>query len=149
MLTVGGFIKTCGICKESDYTIKFKGKLAFAGCENTIGKWGYTISTNFKEEVMKEIMDHGPFVCVMYVCVEWFERYAEGVYDEQHCEKREARIVVIIGYGEDRILGLYWIIKYSRGPGWGENGYMRVARGQNTDRIIWQVFHLNDLSSYR
>jgi C1A family cysteine protease len=36
--------------------------------------------------------------------------------------------VVIVGYGTDASNRPYWIMKNSEGTGWGEHGYMRMAR---------------------
>lgn len=87
-------------------------------------------------------LESGAMVAVMEICPE-FDRYARGVYEDQHCQERVTRIVIIIGYGEDKQLGKYWLIKNSRGPEWGEQGYMRIARGRNTDGITKSVFYLD------
>merc|ERR1712224_1135926 len=39
--------------------------------------------------------------------------------------------VAVVGYGTDDTGGDYWIVRNSWGPGWGENGYIRLARGVN------------------
>lgn len=36
--------------------------------------------------------------------------------------------VVLVGYGTDEELGDFWLIRNSWGTGYGENGYIRLAR---------------------
>jgi len=36
--------------------------------------------------------------------------------------------VVLVGYGTDETLGDYWLVRNSWGTGFGENGYIRLAR---------------------
>jgi len=61
--------------------------------------------------------------------------YGGGVYTSKNC-RNDTRIInhaaTVIGYGYDAPKNLdYWIVKNSWGPGWGEEGYFRIARGVN------------------
>ena len=58
--------------------------------------------------------------------------YSGGVYRHEHCSTDNLdHAVLAIGYGEDRETGEeYWLLKNSWGPGWGEEGYFRLARNQ-------------------
>lgn len=57
--------------------------------------------------------------------------YAGGIYDA--CNVTSPVIdhaVQLVGYGEDN-QGQYWIVRNSWGPTWGENGFIRLKRGQD------------------
>lgn len=56
-----------------------------------------------------------------------FMNYRSGIFSGS-CPGGRDHAVVIIGYGSQNGQN-YWIIRNSWGPGWGENGYMRIARG--------------------
>jgi C1A family cysteine protease len=52
-----------------------------------------------------------------------FTNYKSGVYFEEECPVEEMNhAIVIVGYGSDKALGDYWIIRNSWGRKWGENG---------------------------
>lgn len=72
-----------------------------------------------------------------------FSYYDTGIYHHVYGYARGGHAVTIIGWGEDPKDGtLYWVVRNSWGPGWGETiegnkrngknaGYFRILRGNN------------------
>jgi len=62
-----------------------------------------------------------------------FMLYTQGVYNDTACLSGEGdHLVAVVGYGVDAVTsGNYWILKNSWGIQWGEQGWMRLARGFN------------------
>ncbi|XP_067862481.1 tubulointerstitial nephritis antigen-like [Heptranchias perlo] len=101
----------------------------------------YRLSSNEKE-VMKEVMESGPVQALMEVHEDFFV-YRSGVYRHTPvmAEKPEkfrrhgTHSVKITGWGEeqgyDGQIRQYWIAANSWGRSWGENGYFKIARGEN------------------
>ncbi|KAL3882315.1 hypothetical protein ACJMK2_028672 [Sinanodonta woodiana] len=59
-----------------------------------------------------------------------FMRYRGGVYDDPSCTARVNHGVLVVGYGTDGGKD-YWLVKNSWSAGWGEKGYIRMARNKN------------------
>lgn len=56
-----------------------------------------------------------------------FQLYSDGVYDDDSCSSNSVNhAMMVIGYSKD-----YWILKNWWGELWGEDGYMRIAKGKN------------------
>jgi C1A family cysteine protease len=70
----------------------------------------------------------GPVIAGLNV-YEDFYFYKSGIYRQTTGIFRGRHAVCVVGY-EDRKDGTgYWILKNSWGPGWGENGFMRIEYG--------------------
>ncbi len=69
-----------------------------------------------------------------------FQHYGGGVIDGAACGgARQNHAVLIVGYGTDETTQLdFWRVKNSWGPQWGEDGYFRIARGNNACAIEGQ-----------
>uniref|UniRef100_A0A8C6WNM7 Uncharacterized protein n=1 Tax=Neogobius melanostomus TaxID=47308 RepID=A0A8C6WNM7_9GOBI len=72
----------------------------------------------------------GPISVGIYA--DTIKHYSSGVYNEANCGNGINHAVLVVGYGTDQDTGLdYWLIKNTWGTGWGENGYIRLARNKN------------------
>ncbi|XP_056597162.1 tubulointerstitial nephritis antigen-like [Triplophysa dalaica] len=123
----------------------------------------YRLSSNDKE-IMKEIMDNGPVQAIMEVHEDFFV-YKSGIYKHtdvnnykpQQNRKHATHSVRITGWGEERDnngrTNKYWIAANSWGKNWGEDGYFRIARGENECEIetfvigVWGRVNMEDMHS--
>jgi len=82
---------------------------------------------------MKEFLyTNGPLAIA--INADPFQYYIGGIIDEDEwsCDPEGLNHgVVLVGYGSEDGLD-YWIIRNSWGDYWGEDGYVRVARGKGT-----------------
>uniref|UniRef100_A0AAY5L6V4 SMB domain-containing protein n=1 Tax=Esox lucius TaxID=8010 RepID=A0AAY5L6V4_ESOLU len=124
----------------------------------------YRLSSNEKE-IMKEIMNNGPVQAILEVHEDFFV-YKSGIYKHTdvsstkppHHRKHNTHSVRIIGWGEERnydgTMKKYWIAANSWGKNWGENGYFRIARGENECEIeafvigVWGRVTMEDMQNH-
>jgi KDEL-tailed cysteine endopeptidase len=66
-----------------------------------------------------------------------FQLYKGGVLESLGCGTQLDHGVLVVGYGTDGGKD-YWKVKNSWGPAWGEEGYIRLARGKNMCGIAQQ-----------
>uniref|UniRef100_A0A182QUR5 Peptidase C1A papain C-terminal domain-containing protein n=1 Tax=Anopheles farauti TaxID=69004 RepID=A0A182QUR5_9DIPT len=69
----------------------------------------------------------GPIPVSINAAPKSFQLYSKGIYDDEAtCDNSKVNhAMLLLGYTKD-----YWILKNWWG-GWGEEGYMRLARGKN------------------
>jgi hypothetical protein len=74
------------------------------------------------------VATHGPVLALIDASPQSFQLYRSGVYNDQACSTMSpTQAVLVVGYGS--VQGIdYWIVKNSWGTGWGEQGYIRLAR---------------------
>lgn len=77
---------------------------------------------------MHAVATFGP-ISVAVDASKWHE-YETGVFNG--CPYSDNininHVVVLVGYGTDEQYGDYWLVRNSWGTGYGENGYIRLAR---------------------
>lgn len=70
----------------------------------------------------------------MYASADEFYYYKSGVLDIENCPTSLNHALLLIGYGTDLISGKdYWLVKNTWGEKWGEYGYVRVKRDNDSN----------------
>jgi C1A family cysteine protease len=99
--------------------------------------WG-RIAPNDVTAIQEALSTHGVIDVAVYVTY-GFYYYSGGVFrdDQTDCPNgaytTTNHAVALVGWGTDPTYGLYWILRNSWGPSWGENGYMRIQA--NSGRV--------------
>jgi C1A family cysteine protease len=112
-------------------------------CANLCGNWTgrLTFIQSWRRYVTAGSMKNwltssGPLIACMTV-YEDFSSYKSGVYSHVSGKEVGGHCVCIIGYDDAQQC---WIAKNSWGPGWGDNGFVRIAYGNvGIDAEMWTV----------
>jgi hypothetical protein len=100
-----------------------------------IKKTIFTTSKGTEKKLRQMVLNNGAVVTTM-VANAAFRKYKGGVFagcatdKAKKAQEKANHVVAVVGFGKDAASGkAYWLVKNSRGPGWGEKGYMRLQRG--------------------
>jgi cathepsin X len=85
-----------------------------------------------EENMMNEIVKRGPISCGVSVTAD-FENYKQGIITDPTNATIDHEIS-IVGYGVDNDVP-YWYGRNSWGQFWGEEGFFKIYRGNNTLKI--------------
>jgi len=85
------------------------------------------------ELALKEaVATQGPCSLAIDASHSSFHLYSHGIYREPQCDPGLLdHAVLAVGYGTVKGEGDYWLVKNSWGEGWGEEGYVRIAREED------------------
>ncbi|CAH0521846.1 unnamed protein product [Peronospora belbahrii] len=86
------------------------------------------------EQALLRAVTMGPVTANVDATGDGFRHYAGGIYDAQDCLSDEYEVnhaVVVVGFGQTDTGDEFWILRNTWGTMWGEDGYMRIARGGN------------------
>ncbi|KAG2787669.1 hypothetical protein JG687_00013100 [Phytophthora cactorum] len=86
------------------------------------------------EKALLRAVTSGPVTANIDATGDGFRHYAGGIYDAQDCLSDGEEVnhaVVVVGFGETDAGEKFWIIRNTWGTMWGEDGYMRIARGSS------------------
>ncbi|CAG2170148.1 unnamed protein product [Oppiella nova] len=84
------------------------------------------------EEELSDMLDYGPLVVYTKSSSPVFQTYSGGILDSRKCNITGPLDHSLLLVGEGVANGTdYWIARNSYGKGWGEKGYIRLAKGKN------------------
>lgn len=116
---VSGTTKTSGDCKETTCS-----KVAhFSSCSDV--KPNDQIS-------LKGAVAMQPVSVAVQADSSVFQHYSSGVLTDSRCGTSLNHGVLAVGYGTENGQK-YWLVKNSWGTGWGDNGYIKIARTESTN----------------
>lgn len=128
------FIKNSGgICSESSYPYTSGAGTRGTckkGCSAAVTLAGFTDVPSGDEDELKKAVAQQPVSVAIEADQKAFQLYNGGVLDSAECGKKLDHGVLLVGYGTDGGKD-YWKVKNSWGAFWGEQGYVRIARGKN------------------
>lgn len=101
-------------CEEERYSPEFD-----------VLPYGYRV--DITHECLYEALTHNVVAVAIRAENPTFRHYGGGVVDGDGCGTDLDHAVIAVGYDADEDA---WIIRNSWGPGWGENGYGRIRRGE-------------------
>merc|ERR1712168_293259 len=84
-----------------------------------------------EHSLKRAVATQGPVSVAIDASHRSFQMYAGGVYYEPECSSDELdHGVLVVGYGEEDG-HKYWLVKNSWSADWGDNGYIKMARGKH------------------
>lgn len=86
-----------------------------------------------EQAMMQEIYQRGPIACGIAV-PDSLEAYTGGIYKDTTGDMNIVHDVSIVGFGVENGTK-YWTVRNSWGSHYGENGFVRVIRGENNIAI--------------
>lgn len=130
------FIHRYGLTNWSSYPYQVsKGTCRWDVVSNpiaTVSSWGI-ISSNREDHMELALQYIGPIAVGFNGGDPSFLAYQSGIFDNPICRKKADHALLIVGYGQDESedgeITKYWIARNSWGQSWGENGYVRIKRG--------------------
>lgn len=124
------YVKNVGAVTEKEYPYEQSDRKCRVSEKKTaVNVGGYVDVANNDYHALLEAVSGRP-VTVGVAANEWFS-YDKGVFTFDECGTDMNHAVLLVGYGVDEKHGDYWKVQNSWGPGWGEEGFIRLARSSN------------------
>jgi cathepsin L len=132
------YVSKNGIVLEQDYTYNARenkcvdsSKTKVASIESFV-----KLPENDYNALMQAVANYGP-IAVSVAADDWVF-YSGGVFNGD-CGATINHAVTLVGYGIDEEGNNYWLVRNSWGEGWGEQGYIRVAREKSAHDVHCEI----------
>jgi C1A family cysteine protease len=127
------FAKNYGICREADdpYTSGQGNRGICNGkCKAAVTVTSHVDVPPKDEEALKAAVAMQPVSVAIEADQKVFQLYTGGVLNNVACGTKLDHGVLVVGYGTENGHD-FWKVKNSWGETWGEQGFIRIARGSN------------------
>ncbi|KAL0895151.1 hypothetical protein ABMA27_013602 [Loxostege sticticalis] len=91
-----------------------------------------------EDELKETLATVGP-LSIAVSASQW-HKYHGGVFTAGECDQTIDHGVLLVGYGTEDNGQAYWIIKNSWGSSFGEEGYIKISRNENTCNLMGGQF---------
>ncbi|XP_015600148.1 cathepsin L1 [Cephus cinctus] len=121
--------KAKGLMAQTNYPYKAEqGQCRFQEDMSVVNITSWAILPSRDERALEvAVATIGPIATSINASPKTFQLYHKGVYDDVACSSDVVNhAMLIVGYTPTE-----WILKNWWGDGWGENGYMRLAKNKN------------------
>jgi len=124
-----------GVDSETTYPYRGEEGICQFDRQHVVAKVsGYVGILKGNQTVLKDaVANVGPIAAALDAASIYFQFYSRGIFDHDHCQNERQHLnhaVTVIGYGIDDATD-YWMVKNSWGEGWGDKGYIKIARNQD------------------
>ncbi|XP_047997963.1 procathepsin L-like [Leguminivora glycinivorella] len=108
---------------------------------------GFVQAPTDEARLQRWVARYGPASVRVHSQLYSFQSYLGGVYYDKGCADADLELdhaMLLVGYGTEQPGGDYWLLKNSWGIGWGEDGYMKLARNRGNhcgiaSRVIYPL----------
>lgn len=124
------YAETYPLETEAEYPYKASTGIFACKYDKTKGKVQvktYNDVTPRSADAFKAALQHGPISVAIEADQSVFHQYTGGIITSDSCGTSLDHGVLTVGYGVDKTVGEYYIVKNSWTTGWGEAGYVRIA----------------------
>lgn len=146
------YAQKVGLMAEQDYPYQaVDQKCKYTKSKVAVKISGFTVLTSRKpldeDIIAKALTANGPLSIA--INANYFQAYTGGILDKSAKKCNPLALdhgVLIVGYGSEETNDSpvdYWIVKNSWGADWGENGYIRIAKGKGVCGINTYVVTAN------
>mmetsp|Transcript_15665 Transcript_15665/g.46229 ORF Transcript_15665/g.46229 Transcript_15665/m.46229 type:complete len:753 (-) Transcript_15665:166-2424(-) len=122
-----------GIALEQDYYYHSTGDFCWEKNFTLVGKFDGFLQVEPRDEaaLMEAVYTLGPLAVGIDPSPDSFLYYKEGVYTDPECDINNLdHQVILFGYGTSDDGKDFWLVKNMWSKFWGNDGYVRIARGK-------------------
>ena len=119
-----------GISLEADYPYVAISQMCTADWNGPVSVSAvHPVQSYSESQLVAAIAQNGPVAVTVDAESTAFRMYKSGVINSSECGTKLDHAITAVGYGTDEASGLdYYYVRNSWGAGWGDQGYLKIAR---------------------